>query len=71
MFSAAKHNRISAEKLLLTSYMVIYKPAREFVFLRGDCTLANTMVRNDTDPVLIDPHGYFGKTEFYFDAVYD
>ena len=42
-----------------------------FVLLHGDCTFSNTMLRHDTDPVLIDPRGYFGKTEFYGDAAYD
>ncbi len=44
---------------------------REFVLLHGDCTFSNTLLRHDTDPVLIDPRGYFGKTEFYGDAAYD
>lgn len=47
-----------------------YAP-RDFVFLHGDCTFSNIMLRQDTDPVLIDPRGYFGKTEFYGDAAYD
>ncbi len=47
-----------------------YKP-KEFVFLHGDCTFSNLMLRHDTEPVLIDPRGYFGKTEMYGDAAYD
>ena len=47
-----------------------YAP-REFVLIHGDCTFSNTMLRHDTDPVLIDPRGYFGKTEFYVDVAYD
>lgn len=43
----------------------------KFVFLHGDCTFSNLMLRNDNEPVLIDPRGYFGKTEFYGDAAYD
>ena len=27
--------------------------------------------RSSTEPVFIDPRGYFGKTEFYGDAAYD
>lgn len=46
------------------------KPEK-FVFLHGDCTFSNLMLRNDIEPVLIDPRGYFGKTEFYGDAAYD
>jgi len=29
------------------------------------------MLRHDTEPVLIDPRGYFGTTEIYGDAAYD
>lgn len=47
-----------------------YAP-REFVLLHGDCTFSNMMLRHDSDPVLIDPRGYFGKTEFYGDVAYD
>lgn len=43
----------------------------KFVFLHGDCTFSNLMLREDKEPVLIDPRGYFGKTEFYGDAAYD
>lgn len=43
----------------------------KFVFLHGDCTFSNMMLRNDCEPVLIDPRGYFGKTELYGDAAYD
>lgn len=44
---------------------------KKFVFLHGDCTFSNIMLREDKEPVLIDPRGYFGKTEFYGDAAYD
>lgn len=44
---------------------------QKFVFLHGDCTFSNIMLRNDNEPVLIDPRGYFGRTEFYGDAAYD
>ena len=46
------------------------KPER-FVFLHGDCTFSNLMLRDDKEPVMIDPRGYFGKTEFYGDPAYD
>ena len=42
-----------------------------FVFLHGDPTFSNMMLRHDTEPVLIDPRGYFGTTEIYGDAAYD
>ena len=47
-----------------------YAP-RQFVLLHGDCTFSNILLRHDTEPVLIDPRGYFGSTEFYGDAAYD
>lgn len=47
-----------------------YMP-KEFRLIHGDCTFSNMMLRHDTEPVLIDPRGYFGSTEFYGDAAYD
>ena len=44
---------------------------KEFVFLHGDCTFSNILLRDDREAVLIDPRGYFGKTEFYGDSAYD
>ncbi len=57
--------RDEAEKLVMQ-----YAP-KEFVLIHGDCTFSNIMLRHDTEPVLIDPRGYFGKTEFYGDVAYD
>ncbi len=45
--------------------------AKEFVLLHGDCTFSNMMLKEDTEPVLIDPRGYFGYTEMYGDVAYD
>lgn len=42
-----------------------------FCFIHGDCTFSNMMLRENKSPVLIDPRGYFGYTEFYGDARYD
>ncbi|MCI9143521.1 MAG: NTP transferase domain-containing protein [Lachnospiraceae bacterium] len=42
-----------------------------FCFLHGDCTFSNLMLRENGTPVLIDPRGYFGFTEFYGDIRYD
>jgi thiamine kinase-like enzyme len=42
-----------------------------FSFIHGDCTFSNLMVRDNGDPVLIDPRGYFGFTELYGDENYD
>lgn len=47
-----------------------YAP-QTFVLIHGDCTFSNTMLRNDCDPVLIDPRGYFGMTEYFGDPAYD
>jgi aminoglycoside phosphotransferase len=42
-----------------------------FALIHGDCTFSNMMLKNDTEPVLIDPRGYFGFTEMYGDPNYD
>ena len=44
---------------------------KEFKLIHGDCTFSNLMLRNDSEPVLIDPRGYFGSTEIYGDPAYD
>lgn len=59
------YHQEEVEKLVMQ-----YAP-REFVLIHGDCTFSNTMLRHDTDPVLIDPRGYFGKTEYFGDVAYD
>ena len=46
-----------------------YTP-HKFKFIHGDCTFSNILLRGD-EPVLIDPRGYFGKTELYGDTAYD
>ena len=43
----------------------------KFHFIHGDCTFSNIMLKNDTQPVLIDPRGYFGNTLLYGDVNYD
>lgn len=62
-------NVFNCRELLQTEFDKL-KP-KKFVFLHGDCTFSNLMLRGDKEPVLIDPRGYFGKTEFYGDAAYD
>lgn len=42
-----------------------------FSFIHGDCTFSNLMIRENGDPVLIDPRGYFGHTKLFGDARYD
>lgn len=54
----------------LEKLTMAYMPER-FPLIHGDCTFSNTMLRNDMTPVLIDPRGYFGKTELFGDVAYD
>jgi GTP:adenosylcobinamide-phosphate guanylyltransferase/thiamine kinase-like enzyme len=42
-----------------------------FQFIHGDCTFSNMLLRENGSPVLIDPRGYFGRTELYGDPAYD
>lgn len=43
----------------------------EFRLIHGDCTFSNMLLKNDEVPVMIDPRGYFGHTEYYGDPAYD
>ena len=43
----------------------------KFRLIHGDCTFSNTLLKNDSIPILIDPRGYFGTTELFGDAAYD
>lgn len=47
-----------------------YFPDR-FRLLHGDCTFSNMLLKDESIPMLIDPRGYFGTTEFYGDPAYD
>ena len=42
-----------------------------FPFIHGDCTFSNLMLRENGEPVLIDPRGHFGFLELYGDERYD
>jgi GTP:adenosylcobinamide-phosphate guanylyltransferase/aminoglycoside phosphotransferase len=42
-----------------------------FAFIHGDCTFSNLMLKDDAEPIFIDPRGYFGYTEMYGDPNYD
>jgi GTP:adenosylcobinamide-phosphate guanylyltransferase len=42
-----------------------------FMFIHGDCTFSNIILRSDGSPALIDPRGYFGHTELFGDPNYD
>lgn len=44
----------------------------QFHFIHGDCTFHNIMIETEgVRPVLIDPRGYFGSTQYYGDVDYD
>ncbi len=43
----------------------------EFVFIHGDPTFSNTLMRETGELVYIDPRGYFGETRFLGDVRYD
>ncbi len=51
--------------------LVMHYLPEKFCLIHGDCTFSNMMLRHDTEPVLIDPRGYFGKIRFYGDPAYD
>ncbi|WP_411678497.1 NTP transferase domain-containing protein [Caproicibacter sp.] len=59
------YQREAVEKKILQFY------PKHFSFIHGDCTFSNILLKNGTTPVLIDPRGYFGYTEFYGDPAYD
>lgn len=42
-----------------------------FSFIHGDCTFSNIMLKDNGEPVFIDPRGYFGSTELFGDPNYD
>lgn len=44
---------------------------QSFCLIHGDCTFSNLMLRENGDPVMIDPRGYFGYQELYGDPMYD
>ncbi len=43
----------------------------KFVFIHGDCTFSNILLKNDMIPIMIDPRGYFGYDKYYGDVSYD
>lgn len=44
---------------------------KDFRLIHGDCTFSNMMLKNASEPVLIDPRGYFGYTQMCGDVAYD
>ncbi len=59
------YHQKEVEKLVME-----YFPTK-FKLIHGDCTFSNTMLKQDSTPMLIDPRGYFGNTELYGDVAYD
>lgn len=51
--------------------MFSYYSIDEFKLLHGDCTFSNIVLKNGSEPKLIDPRGYFGFVELYGDESYD
>lgn len=70
LINGRKCRNIFFYKDALDNMVNAYVP-QEFCLIHGDCTFSNIMLKNDTDPVLIDPRGYFGYTELYGDTAYD
>lgn len=55
----------------LVEKLVMQYCPKQFSFIHGDCTFSNILLKEGTIPVMIDPRGYFGKTELFGDAAYD
>ena len=70
MINGRKCHNVFYFKEALSKRFAKYR-ADDFRFIHGDCTFSNIMLRNDSEPVLIDPRGYFGFTENYGDPQYD
>lgn len=51
---------------LLTQYF-----PQSFRLIHGDCTFSNLLLKENGEPVFIDPRGYFGHTKLYGDPAYD
>lgn len=54
----------------LEEKLMHYLPEK-FKLIHGDCTFSNIMLRENGIPILIDPRGYFGNTEYFGDEAYD
>lgn len=52
-------------------HMIMKYLPEEFKLIHGDCTFSNMILKDGDTPILIDPRGYFGKTELYGDEAYD
>ena len=53
-------------KTLLAQYL-----PQSFRLIHGDCTFSNLLLKENGEPVFIDPRGYFGHTKLYGDPAYD
>lgn len=65
------HNVYFYKRELERALDKLIRNCSEFEFIHGDCTFSNMMVRENGDPVLIDPRGYFGFCEMFGDVRYD
>lgn len=54
----------------LEKYLSNYK-VETFHLIHGDSTFSNVLIKEDLQPVFIDPRGYFGYTQIYGDSLYD
>lgn len=77
-FSTERYIRINGRKCKnIFFYKNTFEKALEelscdrFSFIHGDCTFSNLMIRDNGEPVIIDPRGYFGYTEIFGDERYD
>ena len=55
---------------IIEKYINLLTPD-SFCLIHGDCTFSNLMLSDNGKVVLIDPRGYFGKTELFGDELYD
>ena len=70
VINGKKCRNIFYNQELVEKMVMAYAPS-VFKLIHGDCTFSNIMLKNDMTPILIDPRGYFGKTELYGDPAYD
>lgn len=70
IINGRKCRNVFYHKEELEEIVMSYFP-KKFKLIHGDCTFSNIMLKEDTIPILIDPRGYFGTTEFYGDVAYD
>lgn len=70
LINGKKCRNVFFHKEELRERVLRYTPS-SFCFIHGDCTFSNILLKEDNTPILIDPRGYFGKTEIFGDPAYD